>query len=37
MNLIKLIGYNFSKKWIEEFLSWRGYIRLIYGMVMIMI
>lgn len=37
MNLIKLIGYNFSKKWIEEFLSRRGYIRLIHGMAMAMI
>lgn len=37
MNLIKLIGYNFSKKWIEEFLSRRGYIRLIHGMAMTMI
>lgn len=37
MNLIKLIGYNFSKKWIEEFLCRRGYIRLIHGMAMAMI
>lgn len=37
MNLIKLIGYNFSKKWIEEFLSRRGYIRLIHGMAMTII